>query len=374
MNKKVGIIGGGQLGYMLAEAARPLGLYTIVLDPSENAPASRVADEFVVGDFKDHDTIINFSKKVDVLTFEIEHVHAGALEELATQGFPVHPTPSTLSIIKDKLRQKTFLSERGIPTPDFLPVDTLEDVHAAGTSFGYPFVLKARSGGYDGRGNATVREEGGMSTAFEKLGARELYAEKYVPFTKELASIAVRTTAGETQVYPLVETIHQNHICHMALAPAPVPANITEQARELTEKVLQSFDGAGVFAIEMFLAGDHVMVNEIAPRVHNSGHLTIEACSTSQFEHHMRAIAGMPLGSTDMTHPAAVMMNILGERNGTADPRGIQEAERIPGTAVHIYGKIETRVGRKMGHITVVADTLEEARARAEKAHSFISI
>src|SRR6185312_12002129 len=193
-------------------------------------------------------------------------------------------------------------------------------------------------------------------------------------FERELAVVAARTADGTTQIYPLVETIHKNHICHEVLAPAPVSADIAKKAQELAGKVLASFDGAGVFGIEMFQVGSEVLVNEIAPRVHNSGHLTIEASEASQFENHIRSVAGMPLGSAQMKVPAAVMINILGDRSGPAEQKGVEEAEKLDGVKVHIYGKIETRPERKMGHLTAVADTLEKAREKAQKARALISI
>ncbi len=373
--KVIGIAGGGQLGRMLTDAAHAHGFEVIVLDPTPRSPAGQVADFQIVGDFKDYAAILGLADKCDFLTYEIETVNTQALQELKDQGFPVHPTPHTLAVIKDKLSQKRFLESHGIPVAPFVAVDSEEAVGGAGNKFGYPFILKARSGGYDGRGNATVELERDIPKAREKLKGQELYAEQFISFEKELAVVAARTVEGEVAIYPLVETIHKNHICHMVLAPAPVSKSITEKAHGLAEKVLKAFDGAGVFSIEMFLTKEgNVLVNEVAPRVHNSGHFATEACATSQFEQHIRAITGMSLGSTAMKVPAAVMVNILGARRGPAEPRGIKEAEKIPGVKVHIYGKVETRPKRKMGHLTAIASALEEAREKAEKAHLMISI
>jgi 5-(carboxyamino)imidazole ribonucleotide synthase len=363
----LGIAGGGQLGRMLADAAHTLGFRVVVLDPTPNSPASQVADEQIVGDYKDREKILELATKCDAMTYEIESVNAEALGELSAKGFPVHPTPKTLAIIKDKLKQKEFLSERNIAVGPFASIE-----HA--DTLGYPLVVKARSGGFDGRGNVLVESEADMPAAVEKLKNAPAYAEGFVRFEKELAVVAARTADGDMQIYPLVETIHKNHICHEVLAPAPVSEVVAKKAHDLAQRVLASFDGAGVFAIEMFLVGDDVLVNEIAPRVHNSGHLTIEACETSQFENHVRAVMGLPLGSVRMKVPAATMVNILGEREGKADPKGIDEAEKIDGVKVHIYGKMETRPERKMGHITAVADSLEKAKWNAEKARELISI
>ncbi len=364
--KIIGIAGGGQLGRMLADAAHDLGLKVVVLDPTPNSPAAQVADEHILGDFKDAAMIHALAGKCEAITYEIESVNAEALEELSAK-MPVHPTPKTLAIIKDKLKQKQFLVEQGIPVAPFAPIEEA-------AALGYPQIIKARSGGFDGRGNALVESAEDMPAALEKIKNAPAYAEGFVTFEKELAIVAARTVDGDIRVFPLVETIHKNHICHMTLAPAPVSALIEQKAHELAEKVLASFEGAGVFAIEMFLSGEEVLVNEIAPRVHNSGHFTIEACAASQFEEQVRAVAGMPLEDPAMKVPAAVMINILGERDGAAEPKGIEEAETIPGVKVHIYGKSETRRERKMGHLTAVADTLDEARTNAEKARALISI
>ncbi len=365
--KRIGIAGGGQLGRMLIDAAHALDLKVVTLDSDATGPAGQVTDEQIVGDYKDAAMIRALARKCDALTYEIESVNAHALEELAAEGFPVHPTPRTLSVIKDKLYQKQFLQTHGIPVAPFALPEEAE-------SLGYPYILKARSGGYDGRGNALVERPEDLHAAVQRIKGAAAYAEGFVKFEKELAIVATRTTAGEIKVFPLVETVHKNHICHMTLAPAPVDDAVAKKAHDLAEKVLASFEGAGVFAIEMFLVDGKVLVNEIAPRVHNSGHYTIEACHASQFEQHMRAVAGMPLGDASMKVPAAVMVNILGERDGVAAPKGVMDAEEIKGVKVHFYGKIETRWERKMGHLTAVADTLEEARENAEKARALISI
>lgn len=367
MNTKIGIAGGGQLGRLLTDAAHELGASVIVLDPTPNSPAGQVADVHIVGEYTDADKMRELASVCDVLTFEVETVNAEALEEIAAQGHPVHPQPRTLSTIKDKLTQKTFLRDHGIPVAAFTDGEHADQLR-------YPYVLKARSGGFDGRGNILIHSEADIEEADSKLKGAPAYAEGFVNFEKELAVVAARTVDGVIAVYPVVETVHRNHICHEVLMPAPVPDEIQQKARALAEKVLSSFEGAGVFAIEMFLVGQEILVNEVAPRVHNSGHLTIEACETSQFKQHILAITGESLGSTEMKVQAAVMLNILGGRDGAAEPKGVEEAEKIEGVKVHIYGKMETRRERKMGHLTAVADTLEEAKEKAERAHALISI
>lgn len=372
MRKTLGIVGGGQLALMLGEAARTLGIATVVLDPTPDAPASKVARQ-VVGDFRDTDTVLAFSKEADVLTFEIESANAEALQELSAKGYPVEPAPETLAIIKDKLAQKQFLEARNIPTAPFIAIETEADVARAGEVLGYPFVLKARSGGYDGRGNATVKGEADVEDALKKLSEKALYAEAFVPFEKELAVVAVRSIEGEIRTYPVVETIHENHICTEVLMPAPVPHEVAEKAEALAGRILEAFSGAGVFGIEMFLSKGEVLINEIAPRVHNSGHVTIEACKTSQFENHVRAVVGLPLGDTSLIVPSAVMINILGEREGAAHPEGVEEAESL-GASVHLYGKKDTKRARKMGHLTMCGEALEEVQRRAREARARVSI
>lgn len=369
----LGIVGGGQLGRMLADAAKQLSVRTVVLDPTPNAPAGQVADKQVEGDFKEYDAVRSLAREADVLTFEIESANEQALLDLAAEGFPVHPTPATLAIIKDKLAQKTFLQERDIPTARFARVDSEIEAVDAGAALGYPFILKARTGGYDGRGNATITSESDIPQAMKRLGPN-LYAEAFVPFEKELAVVAVRTQAGEIATYPVVETVHENHICTTVLMAGRVSPDIQAKAEHLAHQILEAFVGAGVFGIEMFLAGDEVLINEIAPRVHNSGHITMDACETSQFENHVRAVMHMPLGSTKMRVPAAVMVNILGERSGTANPTGVAEAESLGGVTVHLYGKHETRTARKMGHINAVGKDLEAVLAKAQEARKRVSI
>jgi 5-(carboxyamino)imidazole ribonucleotide synthase len=363
--KTLGIAGGGQLGRMLADATHTLGLKVVVLDPTPNSPAGQVADEQIVGDYRDAAMLRALAEKSDFLTYEIESVNTEALEELSTT-MPVHPTPKTLSIIKDKLKQKQFLRDHGIPVAAFVNIDDV-------ASLSFPYVLKARSGGFDGRGNALVHNPDDHTEAAKRLG-NAVYAESFVHFERELAIVAARTERGDMQIFPLVETIHKNHICHVVMMPAPVSSAITQKAHDLAQKVLAAFDGAGVFAIEMFLVGDEVLVNEIAPRVHNSGHVTIEACHASQFEQHVRAVCGMKLGDSSMKAKAAVMVNILGERDAVAEPKGVAEAEALGNVFVHIYGKMETKRERKMGHLTAIGDSLDETKERALKARSLISI
>ena len=375
MKKRIGIIGGGQLGRLLAEAARPLGFHVSILDPTPKSPAGRVADLQIVADYKDSVAIEKLALQINYLTFEIELADSDVLDTLQKRGISVNPSGKTLSIIKDKFEQKKFLRARGIPVGDFIDVKDRSDIERAIEVFKYPVFLKARFDAYDGRGNALIEKPDDIESALRKLADRDLYVEQYVPFEKEIAVIAARGMDGTVMTYPVVQTIHKNNICHVVIAPAVIDNKSGEMARRLAEDVLKHFSGAGVFGIEMFLTQDgQILINEIAPRVHNSGHHTIESSITSQFEQHIRAITGMPLEDTAMKTPHAVMINILGDRNGPAKPRGVSEANALPGVSVHMYDKIETRLERKMGHVTAIGKTAEEAMELAKRARSMISI
>lgn len=375
MKKTVGIVGGGQLGRMLTDAAHNLGFYVIVLDPTENCPASQVADEHILGSFKDKDKIHELAKVSDYITFEIESANAEALDELVASGKSVRPSPQTLKIIKDKFEQKVFLRNKNIPVSDFALIDNEDDCKKQGEIFGYPFLLKARFDAYDGRGNYVIKSEADISDAFNTLSKSTLYAERFVPFVKELSVVSARDTHGTIVSYPVVETVHKNNICHIVRSPAPIEKEIKDKAEEIAQKTLDVLGGVGVFACEMFLTqeGD-ILINEIAPRVHNSGHHTIEGFSVSQFEQHIRAITGMPLEQPKPNTEASVMVNILGEREGDVQLEGVEEACTLGGVSVHIYGKLETRKERKMGHITVIGDSLEEVEDKAIKARKTINI
>ncbi len=373
MKNRIGIVGGGQLGRMLGFAAKRMGFVVTVVDPTPHSPAGQVVDRQIVASYDDEAAIRELASVSDFLTFEIELANAKLLDELSEAGATINPSAKTLGIIKDKFRQSEFLREAGLSVADFVRVETKENILEAGKKFEYPFLLKARFDAYDGRGNALIENEQDVEKGLDKLNGRKLYAEKFVPFVKELAVVAARSVKGEIAIYPVVETVHKNNICHTVSMPARVDKEISKQAHDLAYKTMEHLGGAGVFGIEMFLNGDgKVIINEIAPRVHNSGHATIEGCVTSQFEQHIRAIAGLPLGSTEMVVPAAVMVNILGERNGAADVEGLEQALAIPNVSVHIYGKMETKIERKMGHITATGRTLDEAMEKAELARSKI--
>ncbi len=373
--QRIGIVGGGQLGRMLTLAAKKLGFYIIVLDPTPQSPASQVADKQIIADFKDEKGIRALAEESDVITFESEFINDTVLKELLKEGKRVDPSPKTLSIIKDKLNQKQYLKNNSIPTADFMGVTTVSDIKQAIKKFGYPILLKARFDAYDGKGNFVINNESDITKGIEKLEGRELYVEHYVPFVKEVAIMVACSIKGEIVPYPVVETIHKDNVCDVVIIPARISSKAAKNAMDLAMQVASHLEGAGVFGVEMFLGNDdNVCVNELAPRVHNSGHYSIEACKTSQFEQHIRAITGLPLGETTLLVKAAVMKNILGESNGPGKPEGLEIAQKIPGVTIHMYGKHESRVGRKMGHITVTGNDVDECLKKAEEVRNLIHI
>lgn len=373
--RKIGIVGGGQLGKMMAISAKKMGMDVVVTDPTLDSPAGQVSDMQIVADYKDANSIKKLSKLVDVITFEIELANDKVLLELIKKGIPVHPHPDTLSIIRDKFLQKKFLNKYKISTADSYEVHSEDDIIRISKKVGFPFLLKARTDAYDGRGNYVVGSMHDIKKGLEKLKGRALYVEKFVPFVKELAVMIARTADGKIEAYPIVETIHKNNICDTVIIPARVSSIARNRALSLSKKVVKNFKGAGVFGVEMFLTkNNNVLINEIAPRVHNSGHYTIEACVTSQFEQHIRAVSGLPLGSTELTSKFSIMKNILGTRNGDGFPDGLEKALKIPNVSIHMYGKKESRSARKMGHITVTGNSLSECLKKAEKARRLLVI
>ncbi|XP_018459348.2 phosphoribosylaminoimidazole carboxylase, chloroplastic [Raphanus sativus] len=361
----VGVLGGGQLGRMLCQAASQMAIKVMILDPSKNCSASSLAYGHMVDSFDDSATVEAFAKRCGVLTVEIEHVDVETLEKLEKQGVDCQPKASTIRIIQDKYMQKVHFSQHGIPLPEFMEINDIEGAEIAGELFGYPLMIKSKRLAYDGRGNAVANSLDGLSSAVTALGGfgRGLYVEKWAPFVKELAVIVARGRDGSMVCYPVVETIHRDNICHIVKAPAEVPWKINKLATDVAQKAVGSLEGAGVFAVELFLTGDgQILLNEVAPRPHNSGHQTIEACYTSQFEQHLRAVVGLPLGDPSMRTPASIMYNILGEDDGEAgfrlSHRLIARALSVPGASVHWYDKPEMRKQRKMGHVTLVGQSM----------------
>ena len=352
---------------MLAQDAIRLGFHVTVIDSTKDCPAAQVGAAQYEAAITDTEAISRVAAVSDVFTWEIEHIPAEHLVALENWGANIQPSPTSLLTIQDKLRQKTFLQKLGVPVAPFSAA--LDESNFLG---GGPYVVKSRKGGYDGRGNLVVPHLDDPRVG-ETFGEKPVYAERVVGFEKELAVIAARDMAGNIATYPVVETDHEHNICRTAVAPADIAPRTAAQATELAHTVLQKLKGAGVFAIEMFAMGDDVLVNEIAPRVHNSGHWTDRGSVTSQFEQHIRAITGMPLGSTEMLAGAAAMVNILGSQERPLRRDGLDRALAIPGAYPHFYGKSE-RPARKIGHITILGETVEEVREKAKQARGALDI
>ena len=350
----LGVVGGGQLGRMLAEAASPLGVEVVVLDPTPDCPAAPVARDQIVADFDDEAGIRELAARADVLTFEIELADQDVLERISEDtGTPVHPKPSTLRTIHDKLVQKRELEDAGVPVPPFHEVDDADDIRAAIDDYGAPVMLKARTGGYDGRGNVPVESKADAADALESVAGPAM-VEAFVEFEREVSVIAVKGD-DEVATFPLGENIHEEEILRETIVPARSSEAASERAYEVARDVLEVMDGRGVYGIELFETSDgEMLLNEIAPRPHNSGHWTIEGAQSSQFEQHARAVLGWPLGSTELRSPTA-LTNLLADVEEIQDARlrDIDEILETPGAHLHWYGKRQSRPGRKMGHVTV---------------------
>ena len=372
LTTKLGILGGGQLGRMLIQEAVNFNIHISVLDPSSNAPCAALANSFVVGNFNDYQTVLDFGKTVDVLTIEIEHVNIEALEELERLGKKVFPRPQALRTIQDKGLQKQFYKANSIPTAPFHLIDNAEDALLFKEKG--PFMQKLRKGGYDGKGVTPLRTEAEFSAAFDAPSV----LEEFVPFVKELAVIVARNERGEIATFPLVEMEFnpEANLVEFIFSPAHVSIDIESNAKKIATDIANKLEHVGLLAIELFLTADgNLLVNEIAPRPHNSGHHTIEACFVSQYGMHLRAILNMPLGSTGLRTPA-VMINLLGEKGfeGKARYENIEDVLHTEGAYIHLYGKEDTKPFRKMGHITVCNSNLEDAKATARKFLSDVKV
>jgi len=352
MTKRLGIIGGGQLGMMITEAAKNLSEHIseiIVLDPTENCPAAQAGAKQIVGDFKDELAILKLAEQSDIITYEIESGNTDVLSKLKAK---IEPSPSTLGIIQDKFLQKTFLSENELPVSQFYEITSLGDLHEKIKELGLPVLLKARRDAYDGRGNFNITSLDEIEKAYHHFDGKSLMVEKFVNFKMEVSVIAARNTKGDIATYPLVENIHENNILKMTIAPARVSDDVIKDAGEIARKTMDVLKGAGVFGIEMFIdQDDKILINEIAPRVHNSGHHTLQSCKTSQFEQHLRAILGLELGSTDLIHKT-VMCNILGPDGFEGKYKPVElEKDNV---YLKMYGKDISKPQRKIGHFNVV--------------------
>ena len=374
---KVGILGAGQLGKMLCQAASPWDLPIYCLDASETFPAGPHCQGFTVGNFKKEEDVLAFGKQMDIITIEIEHVNTEALKQLQKEGKTVHPNPAALEIIKDKGLQKQFYADRKIPTSPFQLYDAKEDLLEAivSGSQAFPFVQKARTAGYDGKGVAVIRS---MEEVEKKLLAGPCMVEDLVDIDQELAVVVARNEKGEVKAFdPVAMEFHPTaNLVEFLSCPAAISAEEASEVTTLAIQIIKAFDICGLLAVEFFLnKAGNILVNEVAPRPHNSGHHTIDSAITSQYEQHLRGILNFPLGSTQMTSPS-IMVNLLGQEGHTGPVyyEGLTECLAIEGVKVHIYGKAITKPFRKMGHVTVVADTLEAARKKAKEVQKKLRV
>lgn len=373
-SRTIGILGGGQLGRMIVEAANRLNVKTVILD-APGSPAKQInsVTEHVNGSFANPDDIEKIAAKCDVLTVEIEHVDVPTLKGLQ-EKFPnlkIYPSPETIELIQDKYLQKQHLIKNKIAVTESVSIDTasVSALKEVGEKLGYPYMLKSKTLAYDGRGNFIIKNEGKIPEALEFLKDRPLYAEKWAPFKKELAVMIVRSIDGRVFSYPTVETVHKDNICFLCYAPARIPDSVQLKAKLLAENAVRAFPGCGIFGVEMFYLEDgELLINEIAPRPHNSGHYTIDACVTSQFEAHVRAVLNLPMpknfSALTTSETNAIMLNILGdEKEKNKELQICKRALETPGSSVYLYGK-ESRPKRKMGHVNVVTSSMEECERR----------
>ena len=369
-NLKLGIIGGGQLGKIMSQKAKKMGFHVTILDPTFNCPAAQVSDKHIMGGFHDKDKLEQLVQETDVTTFELEHVDTSILKELFDAGHKIHPSPYVIELIQNKYEQKKLLDSKGVRVPKYKEVKTPADLAA----FGFPVIQKAKMGGYDGKGVQIIRSEADLSKAIPA----ESFIEELVDIDKELAIIVARNIKGQIECYPVVEMLFDErvNICDIVMAPAKISKEVEKKCLEISIESIKALEGVGIFAVELFLTkSGEVLVNEIAPRPHNSGHYTVEACATSQFEQIIRAVTNLPLGSTKLISPA-VMVNLLGEEGYEGEPfiDGIHEALEIPELSFHFYGKTFTKPYRKMGHITVLDDDIDKALEKAMRAKEILKI
>lgn len=364
----IGILGGGQLGRMLAAAALRLGLKVRIFQDSDSGPASAATD-VVTAPWDDWEALRRFASGCDVITLESEWAPVEVIERVRTEGTRVWPNSWTMERVRNKIRQKAHARANGIPVGTYRACANEAELVEAAETLGFPLVVKQPTHAYDGYGNRTVRDRGELFEVFAAGGGAPVLVEAWVPFVRELAVIVARRPSGSSVSYPVAVTIQRDHRCEAVEVPAPIPAARREAATALAERVAGVFGCVGVVGVELFeLADGTLLLNELAPRPHNTGHFSIDACVTSQFENHLRAILDLPLGDTALLRPSAVMVNVLGRRHGASSADALGRALAVPGAAVHIYDKREVRPGRKMGHVTALADDPRQARALAEEA------
>ncbi|WHY01038.1 5-(carboxyamino)imidazole ribonucleotide synthase [Neobacillus sp. DY30] len=352
----IGIIGGGQLGRMMALSAREMGYRIAVLDPVDDSPCGQVADYKIIGSYDDLAAISKLAEVSDVITYEFENIDAAALEWLCNQAY-VPQGKRLLEITQDRVKEKAAIANAGVQVAPYAVINSLNDLHENCERLGYPVVLKTARGGYDGKGQAVLKNSQDIEEAKALLENGQCILEKWISFTKEISVIITRNPNGETAVFPVGENIHQDNILHQTIVPARISKLAEDKAIQSAIQLANAFELVGTLAVEMFLsAGDKIYINELAPRPHNSGHYTIEACETSQFEQHIRAVCNLPLGKTELLKPA-VMVNILGEHVQNV----LDNLTKVNDWKVHFYGKKEAKFKRKMGHVTILCDTVDTA-------------
>ena len=374
-DKKLGIIGGGQLGKMLLAECNKMSITTHIIDSSENSPCRNLCSKFYFGDLNDYDTILNFGRECDIITFEIEHINVDALDELEKMGKKVYPRPNTLRIIQDKNQQKSFFKNKEIPTSDFKYFKCLDDLVLAinKNDINFPCVWKKTKFGYDGFGVKVIKSPADIET----LPDSEMIIEEFVPFEKELSVIVARNTSGEVKCYNTVEMEFNkdSNQVEYVISPANISDTINKRAQDLAIRLSNSLDSIGLLAVEMFLTNNSILVNELAPRPHNSGHFSIEACQSSQFQQHIRAIFNLKLGETNHLG-SAIMLNIVGSEgySGKAYYENLDHVFKSKFANLHLYGKEETRPNRKMGHVTIICDKFEDSYEKAKYLKETIKV
>lgn len=358
-NSTIGVFGSGQLGRMFTIEARKMGYRVHTFSPASDTPTGQVADFETSADYQDLETVEKFARSVDVVTFEFENVPSKTVE-IAAQFVEVHPKGEILHTTQNRLREKTFLSQNGFPVAPFRHIKILDDLYHAVSELGTPAVLKTAGFGYDGKGQAKIKAIGEIEKVFEDLNGNEAVLESFVEFEKEVSVVCGRDKQGNFAHYGVIENSHENHILDISFAPAICSQKTFNEAIEISRSVAETLDYVGTLCVEFFLTKDEkLLINELAPRPHNSGHLTFDACVTSQFEQQLRAVCGLPLGSTEFYSPCA-MANLLGDLWDTGEPNW-QKALEFSNVKLHLYGKAEPRTGRKMGHLTAIAETAEKA-------------
>lgn len=371
----IGILGGGQLARMTAQAASVMDVDVVIFANRPDEPALKIVPRHVVGSWEDEDLLREFASMCDVVTLENDAVPAGILAKLETYGTKVLASPATVDQIRDKLIQKRRMQQAGLAVPRFKNVLVGSDLLEAAAEFGFPLMLKARTAGYDGHSNLIIRRAHDIEPALQKLEGRELMVEENVAFLRELAVIIARDEAGEIRTYPVVETVQKDNICQIVRCPASIDEATAYRATEMAVEAVRAVDGVGVFGVEMFeIADNEVLFNEIAPHPHAAGIYSIEGTITSQFENHLRAILGYPLGDVAQIAPATVTINILGERSGKPNPDALKNAMQVGGTHIHLYGRTEIQPGRRMGHITVLGYNTDGAEKVGRLALSKLNL